>query len=110
MNNVDVTYICMYTMNNNNIWRRVDQLNFRFGDELTSRPRRRDDQGDELTSHPFIRDSLCLASRNPALVYVFECTYERWVSKRGKFLNREVDFTEACGILQGVTHNFFRSY
>ena len=31
------------------IWRRVDQLNFRFGDELTSRPRRRDDQGDELT-------------------------------------------------------------
>ena len=51
MNNVDVTYICMYTMNNNNIWRRVDQLNFRFGDELTSRPRRRDDQGDELTSH-----------------------------------------------------------
>ena len=35
------------------IWRRVDQLNFRFGDELTSRPRRRDDQGDELTcNHP----------------------------------------------------------
>ena len=31
------------------IWRRVDQLYFRFGDELTSRPRRRDDQGDELT-------------------------------------------------------------
>ena len=34
------------------IWRRVDQLNFRFGDELTSRPRRRDDQGDELTCNP----------------------------------------------------------
>ena len=51
-----------------------------------------------------------LASRNPVLVYVFECTYERWVSKRGIFLNREVDFTEAGGILQGVTHNFFRSY
>ena len=51
-----------------------------------------------------------LASRNPALVYVFECTYERWVSKRGIFLNREVHFTEACGILPGVTHNFFRSY
>ena len=31
------------------IWRRVDQLNFRFGDELTNRPRQRDDQGDELT-------------------------------------------------------------
>ena len=31
------------------IWRRVDQLDFRFGDELTSPPRRRDDQGDELT-------------------------------------------------------------
>ena len=31
------------------IWQRVDQFNFRFGDELTSRPRRRDDQGDELT-------------------------------------------------------------
>ena len=34
------------------IWRRVDQLDFRFGDELTSRPRRRDDQGDELTCSP----------------------------------------------------------
>ena len=34
------------------IWRRVDQLDFRFGDELTSRPRRRDDQGDELTCNP----------------------------------------------------------
>ena len=36
------------------IWRRVDQFNFRFGDELTSRPRRRDDQGqgDELTCNP----------------------------------------------------------
>ena len=32
-----------------NIWRRVDKLDFRFGDELTSPPRRRDDQGDELT-------------------------------------------------------------
>ena len=32
-----------------NIWRRVDQLDFRFGDELTSHPRGRDDQGDELT-------------------------------------------------------------
>ena len=31
------------------IWRRVDQLNFRYGDELTSHHRRRDDQGDELT-------------------------------------------------------------
>ena len=31
------------------IWRRVDQLDFQFGDELTSPPRRRDDQGDELT-------------------------------------------------------------
>ena len=40
------------------IWRRVDQLNFRFGDELTSRPRRRDDQGDELTCN-----RLALASR-----------------------------------------------
>ena len=36
------------------IWRRVDQLNFRFGDELTSRPRRRDDQGDELTCNRII--------------------------------------------------------
>ena len=26
-------------------------ITFYFGDELTSRPRRRDDQGDELTSH-----------------------------------------------------------
>ena len=30
-----------------------------FGDELTNRPRRRDDQGDELTSHPvYILDLL----------------------------------------------------
>ena len=36
------------------IWRRVDQLDFRFGDELTSPPRRRVDQGDELTCNPRI--------------------------------------------------------
>ena len=34
------------------IWRRVDQLDFRFGDELTRPPRRRDDQGNELTCNP----------------------------------------------------------
>ena len=49
------------------IWRRVDQLNFRFGDELTSRPRRRDDQGDELTcNHPDKSKCIVYGVNNPS--------------------------------------------
>ena len=36
-------------MRGNDIWRQVDQLKFRIGDELTSPFWRRDDRGDELT-------------------------------------------------------------
>ena len=47
------------------IWRQVDQLNFRFDDELTSRPRRRDDQGDELTCNPWTPSPLAVSNTLP---------------------------------------------
>ena len=53
------------------IWRRVDQLNFRFGDELISRSRRRDDQGDELIcNRADPRTAICSATitENPSAV------------------------------------------
>ena len=40
-------------MRGDDIWRRVDQLNLRIGDELTNWFWRRDDQGDELTCNRF---------------------------------------------------------
>ena len=43
-------------MRGDDIWRRVDQLNFRIGDELTSPFWRRDDQGDELICNKLYDD------------------------------------------------------
>ena len=57
------------------IWRRVDQLDFRFGDELTSRPRRRDDQGDELTCNRLAPGQNCYAHSSLGLVPVLELGY-----------------------------------
>ena len=51
------------------IWRRVDQLDFRFGDELTSPPRRRDDQGDELTCNHILHSQL-LREHYPLSKYI----------------------------------------
>ena len=56
----------------NDIWRRVDQFNFRFGDELTSRPRRRDDQGDELTCSSEEEESACPNSNTPGKRITFK--------------------------------------
>ena len=64
------------------------------GDELTSRPRRRDDQGDELTSH---LQRPPPPSGNPHRIIDGGSNY-RWGGGGGGWLGSCVGDTSACGI------------